>query len=121
MCIFLLGIVKFARNLYKVFRTNCDEINTQNLMQSFWWYILFLYILYCFFPPISLDFLCFFFFILSVQSFIYLFYRTFRNIIVSINHIRPVTYTLQIYIHILYVYRMFVVAATIYLFIYKIS
>lgn len=62
MCIFLLGIVKFARNLYKVFRTNCDEINTQNLMQSFWWYILFLYILYCFFPPISLDFLCFFFY-----------------------------------------------------------
>lgn len=29
MCIFLLGIVKFARNLYKVFRTNCDEINTK--------------------------------------------------------------------------------------------
>lgn len=75
MCIFLLGIVEFARNLYKMFHTDCDEINTQYLMQSSWWYILFLYILYCFFPPISLDFLCFFL-ILSVQSFIYLFYRT---------------------------------------------
>lgn len=82
MCIFfLLGIVEFARNLYKVFRTNCDEINTQNLMQSFWWYILFLYILYCFFffPPISLDFLCFFPFYFKrtkFHLFFFFFYRT---------------------------------------------
>lgn len=111
MCIFfLLGIVEFARNLYKVFRTNCDEINTQNLMQSFWWYILFLYILYCFFfffHLYHLIFFAFFLFILSVQSFIYFFFFSIelllRNIIVSINHIRPVTY----YITNIYTYYMY--------------